>query len=145
VWGTVAIVLGLAWLVWAEAGHMATEADVRDARATEEARVLATTVEWLRTVMHDHVCLSCADAGITQRCIVWPDGRVWRDPVILAESVERDAAFEAPFTRDGAVPAPAVLVERPAWLDVRHDTTRQMRITGRAAHCVAHALHGDGR
>jgi hypothetical protein len=37
------------------------------------------------------------------------------------------------------------LAERPAWLDVRHDTNQQTRITGKAAHCVAHALRGDGR
>jgi hypothetical protein len=137
VWGIVCGGLLIGCMLWSDASQARAATNAHTAAAAD-ADELAAAVRWLRARMEDHVCLSCADARVPMHCIVWPDGRVWRNTTVLAESAVSIAAFETAFTV--GVAAPAVLQRRPQWIDVQHDTAVRIRVTGREAHCVAHAL-----
>lgn len=87
--------------------------------------------------MDDHICLACPDVGIGLQCIVWSDGPVWRNPVVISRSDETSEGYETTLFDSTEAPR---LVRRPDRVVVEHDGTAIDTVFGARAHCLAHAL-----
>ena len=94
---------------------------------------LRQTVQMLTLMMADNVCLACPHERVALQCIVWNDGTVWTNPVVIKRSEEEIAGYEIPFM---GTDEDRRLVQQSAYLEVVHDGDILEKVTGGAAHCV---------
>jgi peptide deformylase len=107
---------------------------------TSDSRQLALvkqTAQMLTMLMADNLCLACPHNRVALQCIVWNDGAVWLNPVVLERSDGDIAGYETPFMADESERR---LVHRAASLTIRHDDDVIEVVTGGAAHCAQFCL-----
>jgi peptide deformylase len=85
----------------------------------------------------DDVCVTCPEVGVALQCIMWNNGTLWLNPVVLSESREESTGFERSSMDNGAKPK---RVRRPSVVLVRFNGSSQAEVTGVEAHCIGHAI-----
>ncbi len=134
----IAVVTVLRYVSFGGYAYTGVAFEVRIGNSRDEA-VLRTSVEQLKKVMVENVCLSCPHVGVALQCIVWNDGRVWTNPVILERSAEESEGYETAYSDNSALSEPK-LTRRAASLRVRHDSGKVEDLEGGEAHCLAHCM-----